>query len=86
MYCNECLETVENYNTIGSNNYCTDCINKYHLVKCPNDLCDNVISINGYDDMVEIENDTCSICDTIYCSECIIRDTNLQICTDCFNS
>lgn len=86
MSCEECLEFTDNLYKISNNDYCEDCINKYMLVKCPGELCVNVISLNGYDELSDINNNTCSICDAVYCDDCFIRTTNVKICKDCLNT
>lgn len=86
MICDECLDYSRNNINISGTNYCIECANKYLLRRCPGPLCNNVISLNGYDDLDDTEQYTCTHCDTIHCNDCLIRDTNILICKDCFNS
>lgn len=85
MICDECLEYTSNYHTIGNNCYCHNCKNKYMLVKCPGHYCNKIVSINGYDELDNIELNTCSSCDTVFCDNCLIKETNVIMCKDCFN-
>lgn len=83
MYCDECIEPTNDYVTIVDNNYCRDCAYKYMLSKCPGELCYNVISLNGYD-IEDVENNTCTSCDTIFCGDCLVKARNLRLCKYCF--
>ena len=86
MFCNECLEYSRDGMTLSGNYYCIMCINKYLLRECPGSGCNNIISLNGFDDLDDTDENTCKNCDTIYCNDCLIRDTNILLCNDCFNS
>jgi len=89
MICDECQKYVTiKWSTLNNNNnnYCHDCIKKYMLIKCPGNLCDNIVSLNGYDGITNIELETCSVCDAIFCNNCLIRGKNFIICRECFNS
>lgn len=83
MLCDECCEFVNDYELINGNNYCRTCISKYMIAACPGESCANIISLNGFNDLDDIENYTCSFCDTVYCNQCLARDRNLLICKDC---
>lgn len=84
-YCHECQECIQDYYTISNNVYCLSCIDRYMLVKCPGDLCFNVISLNGYE-IEDTEDNTCTMCKTIFCDFCLVRAKNIRMCRDCFNS
>lgn len=86
MLCDECCEFTREYLTINGNNYCRTCVDKYMLVACPGSSCNNVISLNGFDELDDVENYTCTHCDTVFCDNCIIKATNLKMCNECFNS
>ena len=85
MLCDECLESTTDYQSINGFNYCEACMKKYMLVPCPGS-CNNIISLNGFDELDDVENYTCTICDTAYCDNCIVRAKNIKMCIDCFNS
>lgn len=80
MYCEYCLEKNKKLIKISNNTYCIDCINTFRLVKCPEEECNNVISLH------ENENNTCTSCNTIFCNNCIISTNNLCLCNYCINS
>lgn len=86
MLCDECYEYSDEYENMRGNTYCTKCINKYKLIQCPGYSCNSTISLNGYDDIEDIEENTCTECDTIFCNNCLVRARNLLLCKDCFNS
>lgn len=83
MLCDECCEFTNNYETINANNYCLTCIAKYMLSACPGEKCNNIISLNGFNDLDDIEDYICTFCDTVYCNNCIIRERNIIICKEC---
>lgn len=86
MICEECSEITNEYFTISNNIYCINCVNNYMLAKCPSFLCSNVISINGYNELNDIDNITCTLCDTVFCENCLVKAKNIIMCKDCFNS
>jgi hypothetical protein len=89
MTCNNCLDAIQSKNNIikiAGGTYCRDCFTKYALRACPCRNCENVISLNGYDDEYDIEYDTCSICDTTVCGQCIINTKNMRVCKDCLHN
>lgn len=81
--CTECTEKVNRYIIIGYMPYCHDCINKYCLLKCPTNVCDNIISLNGYMEY-DVYDYTCTLCDTVFCNECIIKENNTIVCFECY--
>ena len=86
MYCNECLDHLDKYHVIGDNKYCYNCIDKFMLIKCPGSMCNNTVSLNGYDLMDDTDYNTCNICDAIFCNSCLKRDNMFKMCKDCLNS
>lgn len=86
MLCEECCEYEKNYIRINDRNYCGRCLVKYDIVSCPGEICSNLISLNGYDGLDDVDNNTCTKCNTIFCDNCIIRDSNIQLCYDCFDT
>jgi len=85
MLCDECCENVGEYETINGNTFCTECMNKYVLVPCPGNYCSNIISLNGYNDMDDIDDSTCTSCENVFCKNCMVKAKNLKLCQDCFN-
>lgn len=85
MLCEECFEFTDNYQSINGNNYCDACMRKYMLVPCPGLSCNNIISLNGFDELDDVENYTCTSCDTIFCDNCLVRAKNLKLCNECFD-
>lgn len=86
MLCDECMDITNDYQTIANSHYCNYCVNKYMLSRCPGGICNNIISLNGYDELTDIENNTCTSCDTVFCDSCLVRAKNLKMCNECFNS
>lgn len=86
MICFECQENAVNAKKIGSYNYCNDCIYKYMLVKCPNRTCMEVVSLNGYDNSIDIDLMTCQQCNSVCCSACITKYSNTIICSECITN
>lgn len=86
MLCEECYELTNNYQQINGINYCKSCTYKYMLMACPGENCNNIISLNGFDELDDVDNYTCTRCDTVFCNNCLIKDRNLIMCKECFNS
>jgi hypothetical protein len=84
MICDECFEFTNDVEKINGNDYCKTCLEKYLLNPCPGEDCNNIISLNGFDELDDVEYYTCTSCDTIFCHNCIIRSTNIQLCKYCF--
>ncbi len=86
MLCDECCEFTDNYTILKGNIFCRNCLQNYLLVPCPGNLCNNIISLNGYDNADDTENYTCTECDSIFCEKCLVKGYNVLYCKDCFNS
>lgn len=85
MLCEECCETTDDYQTINNGDYCNKCIDKYMLIPCPGAICNNIVSLNGFDGLNDVEDYTCSECDAVFCNYCLIKVGHLKMCNECFN-
>lgn len=83
--CESCQNLTNDYCTISNNTYCYQCADKYQLIKCPMTTCFEIISINGYNDTVDMDKNTCSWCNCVVCDYCIIRYQNDQKCRECIS-
>lgn len=86
MICYECQESVNNAKKIGDYYYCSDCIYRNALVKCPINSCNETISLNGYDGNIDNELFTCQQCNSICCPTCINKYGRNIFCKDCINN
>ena len=84
MICSECQEFDNNYITIGNGSYCYYCTDTFKLVKCPSKKCNNVISLNGYDESFDTDSNTCNNCNIMVCDSCITRQRS-KYCNECIN-
>jgi hypothetical protein len=83
--CNECNEKTNESVMIGHTPYCFNCVHKYCLIKCPTEVCDNTISLNGYNNTeCDLDKFTCTLCNTIFCNECLIKQDSTIVCVECF--
>lgn len=83
MFCEICQEKVKDYYSISDSLFCYDCIQKYELVKCPTNDCDQIISLNNYNRSDEIDRNECSHCHIKVCDMCIVKYNNMYICKNC---
>ena len=85
MFCDNCFEHTDNFYKILESVFCKNCVTHFSLIKCPNKQCKKIISLNGYNDLYDIEDNTCSACNVVFCNECFVKSNNLKICKECFN-
>jgi hypothetical protein len=83
--CDCCCNIEKDIRKIGKEQYCNNCIEQYQLDTCKTKKCTNIISYNGYDGAKDNDKNTCSICNRLFCDECIIKSQNLIVCVNCLN-
>lgn len=83
--CDECQSLTDDCKKIVNNTFCKQCIYKYNIVRCPSANCNSVISRNGHNNDVDIDDNICSRCNVIVCNYCIFRYNDLIICYDCYS-
>lgn len=84
MYCSECQEKSDNTIKIAKQRFCKPCIDNYKLTKCPNSDCTNVISMNGYNYMFNIDDLECDTCGYHVCEQCLVINKCNKYCKACF--
>lgn len=84
IFCDNCQEIIEfDVVHISNNNFCSTCFHKFMFSKCSDSYCDNVVSLNGYDSKIDIEDNTCHICKFLFCNDCINIINSFIICNEC---
>jgi hypothetical protein len=81
--CEECYEPVSSLVKIGENTFCKQCIANNKFQKCPMQYCNNIISLNGYNDSYDIDILTCDLCGYIVCKDCLTAFKNIKYCVNC---